>query len=349
MIKRSLIKCLLSTEMKKLIIFFALVIYSLNSKAQSQDAHQLHETAKTFMKQGDFANATLVLTRALQDQPGNIEMIKDLALNYYLQKENVKALEVIKPLIEGNAPDDQCFQIAGNIYKALSQAKECEKMYKKGIKQFPQSGPLYNEYGELLWSLQEASAIKQWEKGIEMDAGYSGNYYNASKYYYLTGDKIWSILYGEIFLNIEILTRRTAEIKNILLDGYKKLFVDADIFKNTKDKNNFEQAVLQTLNKQNIIASTGINPESLTMIRTRFILDWFNGFSAKFPFRLFEHHLYLLKEGMFDAYNQWIFGAAQNLVSYQTWTETHALEHGEFSKFQKGRLFKVPVQQYYHK
>nr|MBA2563217.1 tetratricopeptide repeat protein [Chitinophagaceae bacterium] len=185
--------------MKKLIIFFALVVCSLMSKTQTQDAQQLHETARTFMRQGDFTNATLVLTRALQQQPGNIEMTKDLAVNYYLQKENVKALETIKPLIEQDAPDDQCFQIAGNIYKALSLAKECEKMYKKGIKQFPQSGPLYNEYGELLWSLQEASAIKQWEKGIEMDAGYSGNYYNASKHYYLTGDKIWSIIYGEIF------------------------------------------------------------------------------------------------------------------------------------------------------
>jgi Tfp pilus assembly protein PilF len=86
--------------MKKLIIFFALVVCSLRSKTQTQDAQQLHETARTFMRQGDFTNATLVLTRALQQQPGNIEMTKDLAVNYYLQKENVKALETIKPLIE---------------------------------------------------------------------------------------------------------------------------------------------------------------------------------------------------------------------------------------------------------
>ena len=182
-----------------------------------------------------------------------------------------------------------------------------------------------------------------------MDASYAGNYYNASKYYYLTGDKIWSIFYGEIFLNIESLTRRTAEIKNILLDSYKKLFIDTDIFKSTKDKNKFEEAILQTLYRQNAIAATGISPESLTMIRTRFILDWFNGFSAKFPSRLFEHLLHLLREGMFDAYNQWIFGAAQNLVTYQTWIETHSVEHNEFSKFQKGRIFKIPSQQYYHK
>src|SRR5205823_4936330 len=106
------------------------------------------------------------------------------------------------------------FQIAGNIYKALGEVKECDKMYKKGIKKFPNSGALYKEYGDLLWINKDYTAIKQWEKGIEMDPDYSGNYYNACKYYYLSTDKIWSIIYGEIFLNIESMTSRTAEIKN---------------------------------------------------------------------------------------------------------------------------------------
>lgn len=290
-----------------------------------------------------------MLNKALQQDPGNIEISKDMAFNYYLQKDNAKALEIIKPLLDRNNADDQCFQIAGNIYKALGQEKECEKIYKKGLKKFPHSGSLYNEYGELLLALNDQSAIKQWEKGIEMDAGYSGNYYNAAKHYYMTGDKIWSIIYGEIFLNIEVLTARNAEIKNMVLDTYKKIFADTEIFQNTKIKNGFEQAFLQTLYKQNSIATSGINPETLTMIRTRFILDWVNNFSRKFPFRLFEYHLQLLREGMFDAYNQWIFGAAQNLVAYQDWTSSHPDEYNEFLKFQKGRIFKMQAQQYYHK
>lgn len=335
--------------MKKLLIFFAIIVFVFNVKAQQQNVNELHETAKAFMRQGDYSNASLVLNRALQQEPNNLAIAKDLALDYYLQKENIKALEIIRPLLDRNDADDQCFQIAGNIYKALGQVKECEKMYKKGIKKFPQSGALYNEYGELLWATQDFSAIKLWEKGIETDPGYSGNYYNACKYYYLIKDKTWSLLYAEIFLNIENMTGRTPEIKNILLDSYKKLFSDTDLVKNNKEKNNFELAFLQTMNHQNTLASYGINPESLTMIRTRFILEWFENNALKFPFRLFEYHRQLLQEGMFDAYNQWIFGAAQNLVSYQNWTTTHSAEYNEFSKFQKGRIFKVPSAQYYHK
>ncbi|MEO6454089.1 MAG: tetratricopeptide repeat protein [Ginsengibacter sp.] len=335
--------------MKKLFIFFAFIISFFIAKTQSSEADQLHETGKTFMLQGDFSNATLVLNRAIQKDPGNIEISKDLAFNYYLQKDFSKALEIIKPLFDREDADDQCFQIGGNIYKALRQPKEGEKIYKKGLKRFPLSGALYNEYGELLFATQDASAIKQWEKGIESDPGYSGNYYNACKYYYLNGDKIWGIINGEIFLNIEVLTARTAEIKNIMLDSYKKLFADAGVSENTKGKNNFEQAFLQTLYKQNSLSASGISPATLTMIRTRFILDWFNSFSTKFPFRLFEYHQQLLREGMFDAYNQWIFGAAQNLVAYQDWSASHLDEYNEFLRFQKGRIFKMQAQQYYHK
>jgi tetratricopeptide (TPR) repeat protein len=333
---------------KKISLFFAFIIIAGTVFSQPQDVKQLQETAKAFMRQGDYANANLVLTHALQQDPNNIQIVKDLALNYYLQKDNVKALETIRPLIEGDNGDDQSFQIAGNIYKAKEQLRECEKMYKRGIKKFPNSGALYSEYGELLAYMQDANAIKQWEKGIKMDPGFSGNYYNASRYYSLTPEKIWSIIYAEIFLNIETSSGRTAEIKNVLLDSYKKLFADIDITKSSKDKITFEQVFLQTMNNQSSVASRGINPESLTMIRTRFILDWYDSYAAKFPFRLFDYQHQLLQQGLFDAYNQWIFGAAQNLVAYQNWTSTHSQEYNDFNNFQKGRAFRIPNSQYYH-
>jgi tetratricopeptide (TPR) repeat protein len=334
--------------MKRLVILFTFSVCFFTAETQTPDAKELHETAKTFMRQGDFANASLVLNKALQQEPANFEISKDLALTYYYQKDLPKALNTIKTLIDREEADDQCFQIAANIYKSLGQSKECEKLYKKGLKKFPKSGALYSEYGELLLAMNDNSAIKQWEKGIETDAGYSGNYYNAARYYYVNNDKLWTVLYGEIFLNIELLTARTAEIKSIVMDSYKKIFAE-DILANSKNKNGFEQAFLQTLSKQNVIVSSGLNPETLTMVRTRFILDWYNNFSTKFPFRLFDYHLQLLKEGMFNAYNQWIFGPVQNLVAFQDWTAANSSEYNEFQKFQRGRIFKMQPQQYYHK
>ncbi|MEY2917445.1 MAG: hypothetical protein RIS73_1159 [Bacteroidota bacterium] len=327
---------------------FSFIILFIATTASAQDAAQLHETARAFMRQADYSNAILVLNRAAKLDPKNMEIAKDLGLNYYFSKDFTKALEIYKPLLDREDADDQCFQIAGDIYLATDNVKECEKLYKRGIKQFPQSGALYNEYGELLWAQKDFSAIKQWEKGIETDPGFSKNYYNACKYYYFSTDKTWGILYGEIFLNIEPSSSFSPEIKNILLESYKKLFADIDLEKNNLEKNSFMQAFLQTMNKQNGVAVNGINAESLTMIRTRFILDWFTDFGNKFPFKLFELQRQLLQEGMFDAYNQWIFTAAQNLPAYQNWITINASEYNELSRFQKGRIFKIPTGQYYH-
>ena len=313
----------------------------------AQTAAELQATAKSFMQQGDYANAVLVLNRATQMEPKNIDITKDLAMGYYMQKNNNKALELIKPLLDREDADDQCYQIAGIIYQQQGQTKDCEKLYHKGIKKFPESGPLYNELGELLWEQKDYSAIKQWEKGIETDPNYSKNYFNACKFYYLSADKVWSILYGEIFVNMEPVSSRTPEIKTILLESYKKLFTDTDMAKEIKDNNKFAAAFIATMNKQSSIAASGINAESLTMIRTRFILDWAHDYEAIFPFRLFGLQKQLLQEGLFDAYNQWIFGSVQNLAAYQNWTIAHSADYSDFSRFQKGRIFKLPAAQYY--
>ena len=315
----------------------------------------MHETAKNFMRTGDFDNAILVLTRALQQDKNSLELQKDLVMSYYLKRDYKKALEGVENLIDRNDADVVTYQIAGNVYKALEEPKDCEKVYKEGLKKFPRSGPLYSEYGELLWAAKDFSAIDQWEKGIEVDPGYGGNYYNAALYYFYTKDKVWSLIYGEIFINMESLGERSAAMKQLLLQGYKeKLFEIGDLAsdQNTNSSrpvNNgeFAKAYLNSMNKQTSLASKGITTETLTMIRTRFILDWYENNSTKYPFRLFDYQQQLLQEGMFDAYNHWLFEPTENLAAYDNWTKTHAEEFTVFNNFQKSRVFKMPVGQYY--
>ena len=335
--------------MKKIGLFIISVSVAAASFAQPEDPKVLHETAKTFMRSGDFNNAIIVLTRALQQDNKNLEMQKDLVMSYYLKRDYQKALDGVEVLIDRDDADAVTFQIAGNVYKALEQAKDCEKMYKKALKKFPKSGPLYSEYGELLWATKDFSAIEQWEKGIETDPGYSGNYYNAALYYFYAKDKVWSLIYGEIFVNMESLSERGAAMKEQLLQLYKeKLFAEADMMKGEeKNKSEFAKAFLQGMSKQSSLASKGINTEVLTMIRIRFLLDWYEKNAAKYPFRLFDYQLQLIREGMFDAYNQWLFGATENLAAYGNWTKTHAEEYNGFNAFQRSRVFKMPAGQHY--
>jgi tetratricopeptide (TPR) repeat protein len=331
--------------MKKILIVLFILFSGLASFSQQTDS--LQRIARQFMRNGDYSNAVIVLTNALKTNPGNLELQKDLTFTYYLQRNYSGAVEAGRQLIARPDADEQCYQILGMAYKAIDEKKEADKMYKQGIKKFPSSGELYNEYGEMLWVKEDPEAIRFWEKGIEVDPGFSSNYYNASKYYYYTYDKTWSLIYGEIFINLESYSKRTPEIKSMLVDGYKKLFTDLKSSRTMVTKNPFALAYLTTMNNQAQTITLGITPESLSMLRSKFILEWFEKYGEKYPFRLFDYQRQLLKEGMFEAYNQWAFGASLGLTSFQSWTTSHTDEYNRFISFQKGRVFKVPAGQNY--
>lgn len=331
--------------MKQLFIVIVFFLTSFVTRAQKADS--LHSVAKQFMRNGDYPNAIIVLTNALKKDPADLEIQKDLAFTYYLQRNYSAAVESGRKLIERKDADEQSYQILGMAYKAIDEKKEADRMYKQGIKKFPSSGELYNEYGEMLWVNKDAEAIRFWEKGIEVDPNYSSNYYNASKFYYFTYDKVWSLIYGEIFINLESYSRRTPEIKSLLVDGYKKLYIDLKSPKATSNKNPFVMAYLTIMNGQAASVSMGVTPESLGILRSKFILEWFEKYGEKYPFRLFEYQRQLLKESLFDAYNQWAFGAAMSLSSFQSWTGQHTDDYNRFINFQKGRILKLPAGQYY--
>ena len=334
--------------MKKIFLFLLLIASSYWVSAQPDNVETMQANARTFMQSGDYTNAILILQKALEKEPKNLALEKDLAMSYYLKRDYKQALTEVEKLIDRDDADVVSYQIAGNVYKALEEVKDCEKMYKKALKKFPNSGPLYSEYGELLFSAKDYSAIDKWEKGIDVDPAYSGNYYNAALYYFYTKDKVWSLIYGEIFVNMESLSPRGAAMKQQLLEAYKeKLFTKIDDKENEADNGVFAKAFLSTMEKLSGLASKGITVESLSMIRTRFILDWFANYAEKYPFKLFDYQKQLLSQGMFDAYNQWLFGTTENLAAYDNWTKTHSEEYNKFHNFQKNSIFRMPKGQHY--
>jgi hypothetical protein len=55
----------------------------------------------------------------------------------------------------------------------------------------------------------------------------------------------------------------------------------------------------------------------------------------------------MLREGMFEAYNQWLFVSAENLTAFQTWTQLHQEEYERFLAFIKKNSSPFPKGQYY--
>lgn len=330
-------------------IFLCCFLVGISASAQ-QTASQMRETAMSFQRQGDYANAVIVLNRALEQAPGSMELQTDLAYIYFLQRDFGKAIDIIKPLTERDDAEIRTFQIAGNIYRAIAEISACERMYRRALKKYPESGPLNAEYGEMLWARKDgAAAVTQWEKGIQLDPSYPGNYYHAARYYFSNGEMLRSLIYGEIFLNMDTYSGRSAEMKELLLEAYKNFYANptGPKLSNLRKRTPFEETFKAALLAQSSIASMGIDINRLIVIRTRFVLDWFTKSGIGFPHRMIEQQRQLLREGLFEAYNQWLFGAASNAVEYQMWAGTHAEDVAAFSRFQQNRVFKMPAGQYY--
>lgn len=349
--------------LKKILISGFLLITQV---AWAQDANELFGTANNFIRTGDYANAILVLNQALQLEPDNIQFRKQLGFAYYLRGEMSKAKSVIDPLLDKKEADAQLFQIAGNIYQAKEDWKGAQRLYDKALRRFPESGELYNDNGQLLTVLKMYDgALSNWLKGIEKDPNFPGNYYNAARAYYYSKDPVWAILYGEIFVNLESYTNRTAEMRDILIESYKKLYNDPDMLsapipameesgkksrrsKSSSTTSDFVNVYRQLMSKQTGVISSGIDPDALIMLRTRFLLDWYNFYGFKYPFALFDLQRSLLKAGLFEAYNQWLFGPVASQATFRSWTNLHKAEYDKFMQYQRNHPFKLRADEYYN-
>ncbi len=321
-------------------LFFGFALFAQSSVTTIQ------QNARQFNNRGEHANAVIVLRQGLREFPKALELEKELVLSLTLQRDYAAAKLVAVPLTERNDADIICFQLAGNVYKALEEVKECDQLYKKGIRKFPNSGPLYSEWGELLWSNKDGRAITCWEDGIKEDPSYAGNYYNAALFYANAKEPVWALLYAEIYINMESRSERARNMKKVLFEQYQNILTknQLPVFKKNES---FGKSVYQVLDSASGPAMRGLTNESLTMIRTRFVLDWFAKYGNAYPFKLFDHQRQLLQNGLFEAYDKWLFLEGVNTEAFSEWTQKNADEYARLRSFLFNRIFKIPAGQSY--
>lgn len=339
-----------NTYMKYLLLL-CFILVPAAGEAQEQTAKLLIETARILVQKGDYDNAVLLLDRAKKQEPDNIELLRDLSFANYLKRDFAKAIEIGKELTEKPNADQQSFQVLGMSYKAIASYKDCGKLYRAALRKFPNSGVIYNDYAELFAienDLEEAIVL--WEKGIELDPGYSSNYYNATMYYVQKNNWLRAAIYGELFVNLESYSTRTDEIKSHLFEVYKTLFTPPSILvlQQVKAGSVFENSMLTILAKLVGENKHESGIDYFIRIRTHFIAEWLQGKRQTYPCRLFDHHQYLLSQGLFEAYHYWLFSKTTGgEEAFRVWGKNHPKESEAFTRFQQSRVFKIPPGEYY--
>jgi len=324
----------MSKQLIVLAVFLAgMLHFSANAQSAADTAHQKGEEAVKLEDAGKFDDAMKLLTVAAKLDPGNIDYPYEMTYCYYSRKEYQKAIDILEKLKDNADSFDRLYELLGNSYDMLGQSDKAVATYQDGLKKFPNSGVLYLEMGVMPLAKKDYNhALTYFEKGIEVQPDFPSNYYWAAKLYCGSDDKVWGMLYGEIFINLERNSRRTAEISKLLYDTYKSSItypgpgkISVEFNKNTvislvgKDKMTMPYSMIyEPCMSIAVIADTVINLNSLDRIRLNFLNFYDQKFNKDYPNALFSYQDQVLKSGNFEAYNHWLLSEGDK-DTFNTW------------------------------
>lgn len=320
----------------------------------SPEAEQIYEQGMQRLGQGNASEAVAILQKIAPAETGNLKVKKSLAQAYQLSGDNENALVVLSPVISGSQADPEVYRIAAMAQNGLNDSKKALKTLASGIERFPNSGLLYYEQGVMLKNERRFDeALRSWLEGISRDPEFRLNYHEAAIAYVQTDQPVWAILYGEIFVNKEPNTPRGNETRILLLDAYQKFFFTPSKMAGGnpllgREPNNFQEAVEKSLLSLFFVVSDGINTENLTMLRTRFIVSWTDNYASKYPYSLFSFQENLIRNGYFDAYNQWLLGKAENPQQFAGWEGNFSKELKELERFKAQNPLKMAISDNYN-
>lgn len=321
-------------------IFLVILFVSTSLMADDlEKAKAIYDKALSEVDKKNYDEAIKLFDKALKISPDNLSLLYEKGFAYYLKRDFKTAIVIFKDLLIKNIQEPNCYILLGNSLDYEDHLDSARIVYNLGISKFPSNGALYYQLGNsYVGRGPMADASAQWELGVQNDPGYPNNYFQLAKYYSKIADKLWSVIYGELFLNISDNAERSKEMSNLLYNTYKEaLFYKKDTTVSVKFTNinivynkdsvkrdlpfavNYQNTMVTAFEESKISDIDQYSIESLTEIRKEFIDTWFlNKLDKKFTNILFDKHKKMIEDSVFLAYNYWLFREA-NPDEFKKW------------------------------
>ncbi|HAY35228.1 MAG TPA: hypothetical protein DCY06_13950 [Bacteroidetes bacterium] len=331
----------LNKNMRQLILattIFLIVIGQSFSQDSKELALSKGREAIKLMDGGQIDESIKLLEECIKLEPKNSIWPYELAYAYYLKEDYKKSIDILTRLTKQKDAQDLYFQLLGNSYDLVGQRAKSISTYENGIKKFPKSGKLHLELGNMYLHTKEyEKAVSYYEKGIDVEPGFPSNYYRLALLFLNTDNEVWGMIYGEIFMNLERNSKRTAEISKLLYDTY---ISEIKFTSDTSFTVSFSSNVIELNNPKkfklpyglgvyeptllmSVIGEKTIDLNSLDRIRTSFIKNYFhNNRDKEYPNVLFSYQNEMLKLGHLEAYNHWILMKGDE-DSFSEWKESN--------------------------
>lgn len=342
--------------MRKKITYLIIVLLLSSSQlifAQSNKDKALEKgrAAIKLMDEGKLDESIKLLEEAQKLDPDMFDYPYEMAYAYYAKADYKKAIKILEKNKKHKDVIDRLYQLLGNSYDVLGKTDKALEAYDEGLKLFPNSGTIYLEKGNVYWLKKEyLKALSFYEKGIEVEPKFPSNYYRAALLYLGSTEEVWGMLYGEIFMNLERNSKRTAEMSQKLFDTYKseikmtsdtsmsvsfcqQMTIDANAL---TDPDNFKMPfcmVYEPTLLMSLVFEKSIDINSLDVIRTRFVENYFkNENDKKYPNVLFSYQKQVKDAGHLEAYNHWILMRGDQ-IGFDIWHDANKSKWDDFIKW----------------
>ncbi len=338
------------------IILLIVTAYALNCQTDEQrKAYQIGMQAIEEMNKGNYNRAIDKLDSAIALDSAAILYPYEKALCHYKLENYEKAIKLLDSLKDHEQVFDMVYQILGNSHDFVGEKEAAIDVYNEGLEKFPNSGRLYQELGITeLGRERLRRAVGYWEQGIKVDPMYPKNYYRLAKHYAKTAERMWGIIYGELFQLLSEDTRKIEEISGILYGSYSTALFDfmqgerqykltgLKIRTNRKmtiaDKPFrlvFQSAYKEAGKSYEDNIGNEMNFYSVTFFRKKFLEEWFTGkYTEHFDNSLFDYQKKILDAGHFDAYSRWSLQIG-NYSAYKEWMKANKKKSEKFKEWMK--------------
>lgn len=275
--------------------------------------------------------AIRVWDRVIQSVPDYTPYKYERAICLMMAEKYHDAQTALEAIYTDRSLFDRGYQLLGNCYVHLDSLDKAATIYHQGLASWPNSGRLHLELGNIaMMNRKPDDALDWWVRGTRAEPSYASTYYTICKTFAFTPHRFWAMLYGELFLNIESSTQRTAEISEMLFQIWQR-----GIRRGSEDPINlasealleqpsslgptvmnfptaFEYTVatsLAALPKSNHKPDTSLlSVAQLVELRLLFIRAWKEaGYLEKYPNDVLNYHATLLAAGWLKEYLWWLY------------------------------------------
>lgn len=325
-------------------LFFLVVVGDLYAQSDEELAYQKALRAIKLMDEGKYDESIEILEECEKLDKTNSVYPYEIALAYTYKEEHQKAIRTLEKIVNYEGINSQVYQLLGNNYSFSGEKEEALNAYYQGLEKFPNAGNLYLEIGNIHAMREDyLKAIESYEKGVAVAPQFASNYYHLSKLFLNSNDRVAGLIYREIFMNLERTTERTMELSELLFDTYDasitlyedssridfcEIIIDASALQGDELKLPF-CAIFGKNFVLSIINHKEVNLKSLSEMRSNFIDFFFQSDAQSYPNILFEYHRKIKDNGLFDAYNHYLFQIARP-EEFETWYNENTDDYNSF-------------------